>query len=65
MYHLCIYVFRLNITPTSTPSRKRRRTESDVPEQPVLSTAKGNVQILECDPNGQFIKINNTGTNVS
>lgn len=55
---------RLNITPTTTPSRKRPRTDSDAAEQPVLSTAKGSIQISECDPTGNFVKLANTGGNV-
>jgi hypothetical protein len=46
-------------------SRKRRRTESDIPDEPVLSTAKGSIQISQCDAKGQFIKLKNTGSNVS
>jgi len=54
---------RFNITPISMQSRKRRRTESDIPDEPVLSTAKGSIQISQCDAKGQFIKLKNTGSN--
>ena len=55
---------RLNITPTTTPSRKRPRTDSESAEQPVLSTAKGSIHISECESTGKFIKLANKGDNV-
>ncbi|XP_065059591.1 lamin-B1-like [Rhopilema esculentum] len=53
---------RLQITPTSTPSRKRPRVEVDSPDPSVLKTAKGSIEISECDPSGKFVKIANTSS---
>lgn len=58
---------RLNITPTespSAPSRKRPRMDADFSmESSVVATAKGSIQISECDTEGKFVKIFNSSAN--
>lgn len=76
LLHLTLVIFcRLNITPPPSPvfgekynkkrpNKRPRKEDMEAKTTSTTTAATGNIQIIEADSNGNFIRLFNSGTQV-